>query len=204
MELLKRSKNHFRPFEIELLLSHDQNERQHTYKLFDYMNERPSAIDAFVSGEVTMEQIPETCSKLINAPIKGRQGIYGVLQIHAPIDFSILQVRKIHSMVANTAGNALENASLYEQSHRVIENLQLVNETSRKLNSNMHFDEMLSFLKQQFIKAFTPEEIAFCFYDENGNYDISPLSTDVFHTATGQTYITYCLHLFKESEGGAI
>lgn len=190
--IIEAVKELFPSFRIELLLSHDHNDRQHTYKLFDYMNERPSAIDAYVSGKVTMERIPESYCKLINAPIKGRQGIYGVLQIHAPIDFEYSSSKKnFIRMITNTAGNALENASLYEQSHRVIENLQLVNEISRKLNSNLQFDEMLSFLKQQFIKAFTPGEIAFCFYDEDGNYAISPLSTEVFHTATGQTYITY-------------
>ena len=57
-------------------------------------------------------------------------------------------------IVATTAGNALENASLYDQSHRVIEDLQLVNETSKKLNSNMPFSEMISFLKQQLLKSF--------------------------------------------------
>lgn len=198
IEVVKES---FPRFDIELLLSHDQNKRQHTYKLFDYMNERPSAIDAYVSGKVTMEQLPETVTKLINAPIKGRQGIYGVLQIHAPVDFEYsLSEKNFIRMVANTAGNALENASLYEQSHRVIEDLQLVNETSRKLNSHMQFDEMLSFLKQQFIKAFKPEEIAFCFYDESGNDAISPLSTEVFHTIPGQTYIAFASTYLKNGK----
>lgn len=190
--IIEAVKESFPSFQIELLLSHEQKKRQHTFRLFDYMNERPSAIDAFVSGEVTEEQFPETWSKLINAPIRGRQGIYGVLQIHAPIDFvySSSQQNFIR-LVANTAGNALENASLYDQSHRVIENLQLVNETSRKLNSNMQFEEMLSFLKEQFMKAFKPEEMAFCFYEVGGNCNISSLSTDVFRTISGETYITF-------------
>ncbi|MCG7335535.1 diguanylate cyclase [Sporosarcina sp. ACRSM] len=198
IEVVKES---FPTFDIELLLSHDQNERKHTYKLFDYMNERPSAIDAYVSGKVTMERLPETDTKLINAPIKGRQGIYGVLQINAPIEFEYsLSEKNFIRMVANTAGNALENASLYAQSHRVIEDLQLVNETSRKLNSHMQFDEMLSFLKQQFIKAFQPEEIAFCFYDENGNDVISPLSSEVFHNGAGQTYLTFASAYLKNGK----
>ena len=156
--IIEAIQDSFPTFQIELLLSHDQNERKHTYKLFDYMNERPSAIDAFVSGEVTIEKLPELRCQLINAPIKGRQGIYGVLQINSPFDFVFSSSQKnFIRMVTNTAGNALENASLYDQSHRVIEDLQLVNETSRKLNSNLHRDEMLSFLKQQFLRAFRAE-----------------------------------------------
>ena len=129
---------------------------------------------------------------LINAPIKGRQGIYGVLQIKAPVDFVFSSTqKKFISMVVNTAGSALENAILYDQSHRVIEDLQLVNETSRKLNSNMHFGEMISFLKQQLLKAFRPTEIAFVFNNERDSYDISQLSTDFFRTESGKNYIEF-------------
>ena len=130
--------------------------------------------------------------KLINAPIKGRQGIYGVLQIKVPFDyvFSGTQ-RNFISMLANTAGSALENASLYDQSHRLNEDLQLVNETSRKLNSNMHFGEMIAFLKQQLNKAFQPTEIAFVFYNEGKDYDVSQMSTDYFRTASGESCIDF-------------
>ena len=181
----------FPTFTSELLLSQDQKELTHTYKMFDYLNERPSAIDAFVSGKMTIENATDLSKKLINAPIKGRQGIYGVLQIKVPLDyiFSGTQ-RKFVRLLVNTAGNALENASLYDQSHRLNEDLQLVNETSRKLNSNMCFDEMIAFLKQQLNKAFKPQQIAFVFYTEEQDYEISQMSTDYFRTTYGES----CIH----------
>ncbi|MBO0602926.1 GGDEF domain-containing protein [Sporosarcina sp. E16_3] len=185
------SKN-FPSSEVGLLLSHDQNGMTHNYKLLDYMNERQSAMNAFVSGELTREVMPELSCTLINAPIRGRQGIYGVLQIKAPVDlvFSSTQ-KKFVSMVVNTAGSALEKAILHDQSHRVIEDLQLVNETSKKLNSNMHFGEMTAFLKQQLLKAFRPTEIAFVFNNEQDGYDISQLSSDFFRTESGKNYIEF-------------
>ena len=84
----------FPTFKVDLLLSHDQKELAHSYKLFDYTNERPSAIDAFVSGEVTIENATDLGVALLNAPIKGRQGIYGVLQINAPTDFFFLGTQR--------------------------------------------------------------------------------------------------------------
>jgi diguanylate cyclase (GGDEF)-like protein len=177
---------------VELLLSHDQKGLTHNYKLIDYMNERPSTMNAFVSGEMTKEVMPDLSCRLINAPLKGRQGIYGVLQIKIPIDLVFSSGKnKFVSLVVNTAGSALENAILYDQSHRVIEDLQLVNETSRKLNSNMHFGEMIAFLKQQLLKAFRPTEIAFVFNNERDSYDISQLSTDFFRTESGKNYIEF-------------
>ena len=182
----------FTSFEVNLLLSHDQKELTHSYQLFDYINERPSAIDAFVSGEIRIEKVKELSLNLLNAPIKGRQGTYGVLQIKTPVDYIFTSTqRNFIRMLSKTAGSALENASLYDQSHRLIEDLRLVNETSRKLTSNMHFSEMISYLKQQLFKAIQPDEIAFVMYNENETNDVSEESTGFFKTAEGDAYIRF-------------
>lgn len=188
----------FPTFKVDLLLSHEQKALVHSYKLFDYSSDRPSTIDAFVSGEVTIENAKDLGVTLLNAPIKGRQGIYGVLQINAPPDFFFLTTQRnfIH-MLANTAGSALENASLFDQSHRLIEDLKLVNETSRKLNSNMNFDEMIEYLKTQLIHAFKPTQIAFVFYREERNYEVSQISTDYFKSSSSEVYINFVSSHYK-------
>ncbi|WP_318614197.1 sensor domain-containing diguanylate cyclase [Sporosarcina sp. YIM B06819] len=179
----------FPDYSVELLLSHEQKKVMHSYKMIDYINERPLTMNAFVSGNVTVEDLSEREGRFINVPIVGRQGIYGVLRIEAPIDFVLsLAEENFIRIVATTAGNALENASLYDQSHRVIEDLQLINETSRKLNSNLSFGEMISFLKQQLL-SFNPMETAFVFYDETGGYNISQMSSDFFRMKLGSKYI---------------
>lgn len=180
----------FPGFPVELFLSHEQKKFMHSYKLLDYINERPPTMTAFVSGGVTVEEMPELNGRFINVPIVGRQGIYGVLRLEVPMDFVLSMAEdNFIRIVATTAGNALENASLYDQSHRVIEDLQLVNETSKKLNSNMPFNEMISYLKQQLLRAFKPMETAFIFYEETGGYTVSPLSSDFFRQKTGSEYI---------------
>ena len=168
----------FPTYEVTLLLSNEQKGKTKEYRLFDYANERASAVDAFLSGDLTIENAADIESSLMNAPIRGRQGIYGVLQITAPkeTEFTVTQKSFIRS-IANAAGSALENASLYDQSHRLVDDLRLVNEASRKLNSNLDLDQMIAFLKEQFLNAFRPNEMAFVFYDENGHYSISPSST---------------------------
>lgn len=179
-------------FDTELLLSQDYRELTKSYKLFNYKSERPSAVDAFVSGEMTIEDAVDISEKIINVPIKGRQGIYGVLQIMLPLDyvFSSSQ-RNFINMLTNTAGSALENASLYDQSHKINEDLRLVNEVSRKLNSNMYFGEMIAYLKQQLLTAFRPSEIAFVFYNDLEIYKISNRTSEFFLTANGKRYIDY-------------
>lgn len=188
-------------FNVELLLSHDQKGLAHSYKLFDYSNERPSAIDAFVSGEVTIENAADLGVVLLNAPIKGKQGNYGVLQLYAPADYFFLVAEQNYiSMLANTAGNALENASLFDQSDRLVRDLKLINETSQKLNSNMQIDEMLKFLKKQLVTAFKPSQVAFVFYNEETNYEVSQISTDYFLTVAGEKHINFVSTYLKREE----
>ncbi|MFC5604444.1 sensor domain-containing diguanylate cyclase [Sporosarcina koreensis] len=191
----------FPAYDVNLLLSNEQIGKTNEYRLFDYANERASAIDAFLSGDLTIENAVDIASSLMNAPIRGRQGIYGVLQITAPkgTEFTLAQKGFIRSM-ANGAGSALENASLYEQSHRLVDDLRLVNEASRELNSNLDLDEMIAFLKDQFMNAFRPHEMAFVFYEEKGQFSVSPSSTTLFKEHAGMKYIESVSARFRKGE----
>ena len=190
----------FPDFRVELILSNDQD--RHTkiqIKQFDYLSERPSTIEAFVSGDLTVEFAEELNVKLLNAPIKGRQAIYGVLQVHSPINFIYTEAQKNYiRMLAQASGNALENAKLYHQSHRLIADLQMINETSHRLNLNLTIDEMLCYLQKQLVKSFEPMELCFVFKDET--YEITNTVTEIFLTDVGKVYLNYVENHFNHSQ----
>ncbi|MFJ7827079.1 diguanylate cyclase domain-containing protein [Psychrobacillus sp. NPDC096623] len=188
----------FPKFKSILILSNDQDRKTSVpYKLFDYTTERNATVEAYVSGELTTELAQDLGVRLLNIPIVGKQGIYGILQISAPLDylFSIRQ-KDFATLLAAAAGNALENAKLYIQSHRLVSDLQLINETSHKLNMNLSLDEMVNFLRDQLMRFFQPEHVGFVFIEKD-EYKISPASTDLFHTMDGQLYIQYVTNHFK-------
>ncbi|MET1014934.1 MAG: diguanylate cyclase [Paenisporosarcina sp.] len=190
----------FPSFKTDLVLSNDQDRQMKIrVKLFDYLSERPAAIEAFVSGEITVEHACDLNCRILNAPIKGRQGIYGILQVKTPEDylFSNRQQDFIR-MLANTSGNALENAKLYHQSHRLIADLQLINETSHKLNMNLKLEEMLQFLQKQLTKSFHPMQSCFVFI--NGEeMEITTLSPNFIASESGQMYISHISEHFQKS-----
>lgn len=182
-----------------LILSNDQDRKTSVpYKLFDYTSERPTTVDAYVSGEITTEHIHDLGVRLINVPIKGKQGIYGILQLTAPDDYFFNSRQKeFATSLAETTGNALENAKLYIQSHRLVSDLQLINETSHKLNTNISMEKMLIFLRNQLMKSFHPNQIGFVFMEED-DYKISSASNEYFHTDEGQLYIQYVANHFNK------
>ncbi|KOP72698.1 histidine kinase [Lysinibacillus sp. FJAT-14745] len=199
--VLKNIKDNFPEFSAELILSNDQD--RHTtidIKLFDYLSERPATIEAFVSGELTTELASDLNCRLLNAPIKGRQAIYGILQVSAPTTYLFSTTEKdFVRMLAQTSGNALENAKLYHQSHRLVSDLQLINETSHRLNMRIDIHEMLLFLQKQLMKSFQPMEVCFAF-KHHDTFKVTDASTALFNAEKGQTYIKHVEQHFEHTD----
>jgi len=199
--VLKNIKDNFPEFNVELILSNDQD--RHTtidIKLFDYLSERPATIEAFVSGELTTELASDLNCRLLNAPIKGRQAIYGILQVSAPTTYLFSTTEKdFVRMLAQTSGNALENAKLYHQSHRLVSDLQLINETSHRLNMRIDINEMLLFLQKQLMKSFQPMEVCFAF-KHNDTFKVTDASTALFNVEKCQTYIKHVEQHFEHTD----
>ncbi|RHW33206.1 sensor domain-containing diguanylate cyclase [Lysinibacillus yapensis] len=191
----------FPDLNVELVLSNDQD-RQTRVKIkpFDYLSERPSSIEAFVSGTVTIERAHDLNRCILHAPIKGRQAIYGILQVSAPISYVFTKNQEeFINMLAHTSGNALENAKLYHQSYRLIGDLQLINETSHRLNMKLDSDEMFAFLHKQLKKAFKPMEIGFVLKNQE-ELKMTLGSTDLFHTDEGMLYIQHVAKHFEKNQ----
>ena len=193
-------KENFPALDAELILSNDQDRLTTVnIKPFDYLSERPSTIDAFVSGEVTYEKADDLGEKLLNAPIKGRQAIYGILQVSVPKNYHFYDEQKeFIRMLAQASGNALENAKLYHQSHRLVSDLQLINETSHRLNMKLNIEEMLTFLQKQLIKSFQPTELAFVL--KESNYNLANVGTDFFNTEEGRIYMQHVNKHFENTQ----
>lgn len=194
-------RENFPDLKVELILSNDQD-RQTTINIkpFDYLSERPTTIEAFVSGDITTELAADLDCQLLNAPIKGRQAIYGILQVSAPMTYTFTSIQKeFIRMLAHASGNALENAKLYHQSHRLISDLQLINETSHRLNMKLNIDEMLLFLQKQLVKSFQPMEMCFAFKHDN-RYVLTDASTNLFKTEEGLVYIEHVQKHFEHTQ----
>lgn len=182
----------FPTFSTALILSGDPAGMTYPYKVFNQLTETPPTVESFLSGVVTTETDEANGLMTMNAPLKGRQGVYGVLQTSILKEWGLSSTQKnLIYMLANTAGNALENASLYNQSHRLIDDLQLINETSQKLNSGLPFGEMIIYLKEQLSRALLPDEIVFAFFNEAQQYELKESTSDFFSTVEGAAYLEY-------------
>ncbi|EWG10552.1 sensor domain-containing diguanylate cyclase [Cytobacillus firmus] len=181
-------------FTYYLLLSQDNNNHGDLpIRDLEYDSENIAAMQAYVTGAVQFEDSLQEVRSILYAPLKGKQGVYGVLQVIAP-NTMIFPKNEIEfiTLLANTAGSALENAQLYQQSKRLIADLQLINETSHRLNSNLRLTETMNFMSEQILQSFDAEEAGFILISSDGsNVNIIQGSTEFFHTKEAESYIQY-------------
>lgn len=189
-EIVKVLKEIFPFYEHSLFLSTDTIQNKDLpVKNFDYLSSNQIAMKTYVTGEFQMEERNSDHIFVLYAPIKGKQGVYGVLEVIAPP--SMMPEKEdieFITVLAKTAGNALENAHLYQQSRRLIDDLQLINDTSRKLNANLIFSDTLTFMSDLFKTSFQVEEFGFFQLKEN-QYTLLPGHTSFFEREGVQSYI---------------
>ncbi|WP_183253369.1 sensor domain-containing diguanylate cyclase [Anoxybacteroides tepidamans] len=181
-------------FTYYLFLSHD-----HQYHdrlpiktlMFEHADENMAAMQAFLTGKIQLEDSISLQRSILYAPIKGAQGVYGVIEIIAPhiMEFPKSEMNFI-SLLANTAGSALENAKLYEQSRRLVADLQLINETMHCLNANLRLQDALEFMVNQIKRSFEAEEVGFFLFDQEKK-KLLPGSTPFFQTRQAKKYIEF-------------
>ncbi len=201
-EIIDTLRNVYPSFTYYLLLSHDNhNNNGLPIKEFQYDNDdNPAAMQAYVTGEIQFEDLVKEKRSILYAPLKGKQGVYGVLQVIAPntVIFPHSEVRFIE-LLANTAGSALENAQLYQQSKRLVADLQLINETSHKLNSNLRLTDTMNFMSDQILQSFGSQEVGFIIL-ENDRFKLLPGSTPFFESEHSEPYLKYVDEKIKDEK----
>lgn len=199
-EIIDTLQEEYPAFTYYLMLSHDNDSHANLpIKDLEYDSENISAMEAYVTGKIQLEDSIVEKRSILYAPLKGKQGVYGVLQVIAPnsMMFPNNEVEFI-TLLANTAGSALENAQLYQQSKRLISDLQLINETSHKLNSHLRLTEATSFMVKQIMDSFGAEEIGFVDVSEDfEEMKIYEGSTSFFFSEAAEFYVQYISRKLK-------
>ena len=95
------------------------------------------------------------------------------------------------TLLANTAGSALENAQLYQQSKQLVSDLQFINETTRYLNSNLRLSETIQFMKKQIKKSFNANQIGFAIVSKDGSVNLLPGSSKFFRKPEANFYLSF-------------
>jgi diguanylate cyclase (GGDEF)-like protein len=160
-------------FSAELFLTVEPDATTPVKQLSLQEDEGSTSTRAYLEGQLIVEDIVEheLRKTVIAAPLLGKQGIYGVLQITSDQAFSPSKYETDYiSILADTAGKAFENAQLYQQSRNLIRELRLINEMARQLNRSLNLSEILEFVTTMMRATFDAEFCAIMRKDPDGEH----------------------------------
>ncbi|WP_247747155.1 diguanylate cyclase domain-containing protein [Alkalihalobacillus sp. BA299] len=191
-------------FSVNLLLSRDWkvNEDLPVKQFYYGIDSCGVAETAFLTGKIQIEDEIKEQSSTIYAPLRGKQGIYGVMQIETAnsMVFPKHEIEFIETL-ADIGGNALENAELYQQSQNLINDLQLINQTSHQLNSNLRLSDTIRFMTDQILRSFSADEVGYIMFSSSGDLNVLEGSTGFYFTDKAQIQLaTLSKKIKKEKE----
>ncbi|GAA4072839.1 diguanylate cyclase domain-containing protein [Amphibacillus indicireducens] len=189
-------------FNCELYLSKNyQEDLSLPIKEFIY-NEKyadQASAQAFLTGKLKIEATDDSIT--LYAPFNGKQGVYGVMQLRSTeINYIPNSEVEFIRILANTAGNALENAQLYQQSNLLIQDLQLINTFAHELNKLDCITSITKFIKKQFQTSFNAGEIGFVLINDVGKYEVEAESTRLFHAEKNREDVHFLLDQVKKEK----
>ncbi|ADU31504.1 sensor domain-containing diguanylate cyclase [Evansella cellulosilytica] len=190
-------------YEIDLLLSHDWDVSSHLpVKPLEFNNKllnKDYAATAYLTGEI---QVDKSIITTLYVPLKGKQGVYGVFKMAtSELQYTFEDELDFIQVLADTGGNALENAELYQQSKQHIANLKFINETSQQLNENLKLSEVTLYMVTKLKQNFAAEEVGFLLFEDkdNGKYETLEGSSDYFLTKASMIDLKPYLDKIEES-----
>jgi diguanylate cyclase (GGDEF)-like protein len=167
-KVLESLKEIYPNFYFTLQLSTDDFKKSDlSIETLDYTMENSPAMECFLTGNYRIEDDINRKESFMYFPLKGKQGIYGVLHIHAnqSIIISEQDIEFIH-ILAQTAGNAMENARLYQHSKQLIKDLKLITNVSKKLNSILKLTDLVKYIVAELKNSFNAHEAGIVMFKE--------------------------------------
>ncbi|MCA0969798.1 diguanylate cyclase [Halobacillus litoralis] len=195
-QVIQTVKRVYPQFHYYLLLSQDHTcQADLPVKSLTYNKEASSqaSAQAYLMGELQIEDSEERDESVLYAPLKGKQGVYGVLQVVSSqlLYFTEAQI-EFFDLLSQDAGNALENAQLYQQSRRLNNDLQLINSTSKHLNSTMKLTDKIAYVADRIDQSFGADEVGIILFENESHtsFDILEGSSAFFESPACHSLIT--------------
>jgi len=163
-QVLEVVSHHFSEYyadiEIHIWLSHDFNHRFPVKYLNFQEHSKDQNTEAYLKGESVLTQVEQNKLSL-SIPFKGKQASYGVFQCSSVNHALLIENKEMLLLIADTVGIALENAQLFQQSQKLIQELKLINETTQELNRSLHVDYNVNSMMDKLLKNFNPHGVYF-------------------------------------------
>lgn len=150
----------------ELLLSQDYSMAIHPIKPLIIRNpDRDISSRAFIEGRTVSSDFGDRIE--VASPLKGKQGIYGVLYMVLTDRVTMEADIRYISALSEYAGTAFEIAKLHEQSTKLVNELRTINEMTKKLNKSLQLSDIFQLADLELLQVFDADYCCILLVDED-------------------------------------
>lgn len=188
-------------FLYRIYVAHDEwVDKELPIYVLDFSNDEAPEIQSFLTGDITRNETNDSPYRFLYIPLKGRQGVYGVLEV-ATNDADLFGNKDIRflSSLAEITSQAIENAQLYQQSKQLVNNLRLVTEVSRHLNKRLRVSDIGTYFAEELKHSFDAESVAIVL-KMGKSFKILDSSSSYFFTINGKGLLKYIQQLFLKGK----
>lgn len=192
-------------FSYRFLMSHEYEDSSVPISTIGYSS-HSQGLDtkAFMNNKVQLDVNDQKNKTVIYAPLSGRQGVYGVLEVVIPravypneSDYHFI------NQSSKMIGRAIERTTLYQSSNQLVTNLQSINVATRELNRNLEMGQISESVKKHIYSSCCAEEIGIILLkkDEDGNevYQITEESTAYFKLSRAKDFVKFLTNRLLEN-----
>ena len=156
-------------YHYTILLSNDTvQDESLPIELIDYQQNQSAVMDVFLTGKILIVDRKKHKGTLLYFPLKGKQGIYGVVKIVTNQRKSISeQDTEFIDILVQSAANAIEKAQLYLQSEQLVADLRTVTEFTEKLNARTSLKEIIEYATEMIRDSFHADKVAYVLYERD-------------------------------------
>ena len=189
-------------FKYQIFLSNYNNIDNDDSRIqpLDYTKSNAAIMETFITGNYKIDHDITLPKRYLYFPLKGKQGIYGVLKIEAQNSILIFdQDIEFISILIGTASTAMENAHLYQQSRQLVNDLQLITKVTKKLNANLRLTELVHNIAEELQSAFYAEEVGIILFEGN-QFNVQTGSTSFFRDEACFPFLQFVKNFLETRE----
>lgn len=180
--------------------SDEMKESEFPLYMLDFTKVDSPELKVFMTGEKKLVSNESLAYHFLYLPLKGKQGIYGVLEVGAK-DADMFGSEDVQFMtrVTSVASRAIENAHLYYQSKRLVNNLRIVTKVSRHLNAKLRLSEVGAYFIEELKRSLNAGGVAIVL-NHDGNLKVFETSSPFFFTINGKGFLKYLATLYQKGK----
>lgn len=166
------------------------------------MLQKHSGFEALFYKKIEVTTSADRKETIIFIPFVGKQEVSGMLEVRIPyyLEFEQSDLLEMEHF-AKLVGHTIERTTMLQTSTKQIANLELINYTTRELNSRLDEEEIVQIIERQVINHSYPEQYAVILKDEQtGGLYVAAEKDTFFQHQIGQTFMEYIFDYTERTE----